>query len=175
MRLTILLPSALLACVFLSAQLAGHPLSLASSSSRQDSERYRAGNWDLSIRKDRFSEKISCRLRSHDKKIVSFDNALAFRFGRQADVMRAVFRLDEGAIMRWRDVLPELAQLRVPLDGRDMEQPTGGAVWLPVRMLQGVSVVRIQARPNRKPRVFSLAGLEEIQARAQMFGCGTRG
>lgn len=172
MRSAILVASALLTPLFLCVQaLAAPSRTIAPPLSHGHSGRPQAGYWSLSIVKDKFSGAVSCRLRSRGGKVIVRENAVGFRFKRHADVMHAAFRVDDRGVQSWRDVLPELARLRVPIDGRDMTAPTDGVVWLPVSMLEGAAIVRIQARPNTAPRTFSLAGFEEMRSRARALGC----
>ncbi|MEJ7928199.1 hypothetical protein WG908_15740 [Sphingobium sp. AN641] len=128
-----------------------------------------AGSWQLDIRTDRFSGDVVCRLRG--KRLLYLSGAVGFRFGHRASVMDAWVRIDNGPAMRWRDQLPELARLRVPIDGADMDVPTDGIVWLPAQLIDNAGIVAIQPVPGKGARSFDIAGFRELLAAGRRAGC----
>lgn len=129
------------------------------------------GDWRLTIATDRFSGDVACPLRANDGKAFYVGGAVGFQFGRHADVMEAWLRVDAGTVMRWRDQLPELARLRVAIDGRDMSKPTDGIVWLPSALIVEAGSVAIQRKFGQTPRRFSLNGFAALLASAHEQGC----
>ncbi len=98
-------------------------------------------------------------------------NAIGFRLGRDADILNAWVRIDDGTAFRWRDQLPELARLRVAIDGRDMDAPTDGIVWLPASLLEKARSVAIQSEPGKNPKIFVLDGWVALRDAARLAGC----
>lgn len=129
------------------------------------------GDWQLLIARSRFSGEVACRLRSRNGRILYVANALGFRFDKHMDVLNAWVRIDGGAPYRWRDDLPELARLEVAIDGRNLDAPTDGIVWIPSARLADVRQVSIQPRPDRRPRAFRLRGFSGLRDIARALGC----
>lgn len=129
------------------------------------------GDWQLLIARGRFSGDVACRLRSRNGKILYVANALGFRFGKHWDVMNAWVRIDGGAPYRWRDDLPELARLEVAIDGKNLDAPTDGIVWIPAERLADVRQVSIQPRPDKRPRAFRLHGFAGLRDIGRALGC----
>ena len=129
------------------------------------------GDWRLDIFKGRFSGDVACHLRSKDKRIFYVADALGFRFGKRLDTLGAWIRLDGGAAYRWRDDLPELARLGVAIDGRNLDAPTGGIIWIPTAKLAEVNRVQIQPRADKRARTYHLRGFAGLREIARTMGC----
>ncbi|MCK0530670.1 hypothetical protein [Sphingobium agri] len=99
------------------------------------------------------------------------EGAIGFQLGRRGDVLQSWYGIDNGEPRRWRDQLPELARLRVNINDRDMDRPTGGMLWVPIDQLGDAKVVTIQRRPGSKPRQFSLDGFWRLHDYAITQGC----
>ena len=127
------------------------------------------GDWRLAVETGKFSRDIRCRLRA--KRMVYVPDAIGFRFGSGLDTTDAWFSVDGGEPSRWRDVLPELVRLGVAIDGPNLDAPTGGVVWIPAALVEDATTVRIQPRPDRKPRVFRLHGFAGLREIARAKGC----
>ena len=144
---------------------------LFSRSSQFVAHAYGLGDWRLVISRGKFSGDVACGMRSRTGDAVYVADALGFRFGQHLNVLNAGVRIDDGAPYRWRDDLPELARLRVALDGRDLDAPTDGIVWIPAAKLGHANRVTIQPRPDRHPRSFSLRGFAVLREAARRMGC----
>jgi hypothetical protein len=134
-------------------------------------EKRNLGDWRLIVSIDRFSNERTCSLRSRNGRMVYVANAIGFRLGQDVDIVHAFFRVDEGEPHRWRDQLPELARLKVAIDGRDMDRPTDDIVWLPVPLLQNARQVAIQGRPGKRARKFRLNDFVGLKEAADRAGC----
>ncbi len=129
------------------------------------------GDWRLFIMRSRFSGDTVCQLRDKTNKVVFMANAVGFRLGEHKNTLDAWVRLDSNSPYRWRDDLPELARLAVTLDGRDLDAPTDGIVWLPSSQVETVNQVAIQLNPHKKPKVFHLRGFTGLREIARNQGC----
>ena len=129
------------------------------------------GDWRLEIVKGRFSGDVACHLRAKDKRVFYVANALGFRFGKRLDTLGAWIRLDGGEAYRWRDDLPELARLGVAIDGRNLDAPTGGIIWIPAAKLADVNRVQIQPRADKRARTYHLRGFAGLREIARTMGC----
>ena len=133
------------------------------------------GNWQVQVERSTFTGEVLCRLSARGRKVIYLPDALGFRFNRRLDTTDATFRVDGGAAYRWRDQLPELAHLEVPIDGKRMDAPTDGIVWLPSAMLEKASQVAIQPHPDRRPRIFLLDRFFDARLDARTRGCSPEG
>ena len=156
---------------FLCAVIAGAMLPAPGTASRIATQKRSLGAWRLEITKDRFSAESLCRLRSRNHKMLHVAHAVGFRMGRRADVLQAAFRIDGGEPQRWRDQLPELARLKVAIDGRDMDRPTDGIVWLPASLVEDAGQVAIQARPGKRAKTFRMRGFAGLREIGRERGC----
>ena len=127
------------------------------------------GEWRLTVTTGTFSRDVRCQLAS--RRITYVAGAVGYRFARHLDTSEAWFRIDGGPAHRWRDVLPTLSRAGVAIDGRDLDAPTGGIVWLPVALVEGATTVSIQPRPDRRPRVFRMGGFAGVRDIARARGC----
>ena len=146
-------------------------LPLVARSAKLEQRRYGLGDWRLNISRDQFSGDIACRMQSRDRNIVYVANALGFRFAKHLNTLDAWVKIDDAKAYRWRDDLPELARLGVAIDGRNLNAPTDGIVWIPVASLAEANRVAIQARPGRRPRIFSMRGFSSLRDSARTMGC----
>jgi hypothetical protein len=164
-------------CIALAAALIAVPSSgtiripLVSPASQIGTRKLALGDWKLEIRRNKFSGDIACRLHSKDKRVFYVADALGFRFDKRLDVTRGWFRIDGGDAQRWRDQLPELARLGVAIDGRNLEAPTDGIVWIPAKRLADTNRIAIQPRPDKNPRIFHLRGFAGLRDMARTMGC----
>ena len=129
------------------------------------------GDWRLEIVKGKFSGDVACHLRAKGNRVFYVANALGFRFGKRLDTLGAWIRLDGGAPYRWRDDLPELARLGVAIDGRNLDAPTGGIIWIPAAKLAEVNRVQIQPRADKRARTYHLRGFAGLREIARGAGC----
>jgi len=164
-------------CIAIGLGLCAAALNVAPGFAASGIERraFALGDWHLNIGKDRFSGDVRCRLRARNGRSLYVADAVGVRFGRRADVMGATLKIDGGQPVRYRDLLPELARLRVAIDGRDMDRPTGGVVWIPSSLLESAKRVAISPRPGAHPRYFSLRGFVALRESARALGCAPEG
>jgi len=149
-------------------------ISETAQAQRVDMAVRRAGRWQLELIRDRFSDDTRCRLFAMRHDAFYLGDALAFDLRGSADVMAAWLRIDGGAPARWRDMLPELARLRVPIGGRDLARPTDGLVWVPAAMLANAHSVTIQPGFGKRPTTFLLEGFATLRQQATDLGCTAR-
>lgn len=152
--------------------LAAASLSLPSAAGvRSHSYRIALEGWRLHVATDPFSGSVACRLKATSGKMIYVAHAVGFRLGRHKDVTDAWVRIDGGEPFRWRDTLPELARMRVAIDGRDMASPTDGIVWLPAALLEKASRVDIQPAAGRRAKVFDLRGFAGLREMGRQRVC----
>lgn len=143
------------------------------SAAKPHSHSYRINleGWRLHVDTDPFSGDVACRLKTTSGKVIYVAHGLGFRLGRHKDVMDAWVRIDGGKPFRWRDTLPELARLRVAIDGRDMASPTDGIVWLPSALLEKAGRIDIQSAAGRRAKVFDLRGFAGLREMGRQRVC----
>lgn len=129
------------------------------------------GEWRLDMSTNPFSGSVVCRLRDRHGQAFYQQGAIGFRFRAGWDVSNAVYRLEEGAPISWRNDLPELVRLGTPIDTGGIDNPTRGIVWIPLSQLEGVNAITIQPRPDRTQRTFRLSGFRGLYEEAAARGC----
>jgi len=75
--------------------------------------REEAGDWRLEIRRDKFTGEIACRLYARKHKAIFLGGAVAFRFHKDWNTGRAIYRLDGHAPRHWREDITELIRIGV--------------------------------------------------------------
>lgn len=142
-----------------------------SRSSSIERRKVTVGDWQLTIRRDRFSQGVQCRLGSYDHRAIYQQGALGFRFKRRWDVAEAAYRIDGGLPHLARDDLPALVDLGVPIDIGGIANPNEGIVWIPYARLASANSVAIEPRPNDRARIFHFRGLTGLKQLAKERGC----
>lgn len=137
-------------------------------------DRYAANGWQLTIRHDAFADRVSCTLRSHDRRILFQPGAVGFRFRRRRDTLGAIYRIDGGAPRRWQDAYPQLITNGVDVEGPGLDDPTDGVVWVPIDELRGTRIVAVRANGRHDGRIFALRGFEAMRDAAQRLGCRSK-
>lgn len=158
----------LLACLLPSAAAA---LPVLTKHPRAERHRTEIGSWRLDVATNPFSGDVVCRLAERHGRAVYQQGAIGFRFPREWDVARAVYRPDGGAPRESRNDLPELVRLGTPIDTGGIDNSTGGTVWIPLSRLAHVNAVAIQPGPDRVQRVFHVGGFRTLYEDAVARGC----
>jgi len=130
-----------------------------------------SGRWRLSIATDRFTGEMQCRLRTRDHSAIYRAGGVGLLLGRHVDITAARLRIDGGQTVIWRNLLPELARLRVPIDGRDVSVPIDGIVWVPADMIANAHLIWIERTPGAQPRRFRVEGLSPLLLKVRQVGC----
>jgi hypothetical protein len=146
------------------------PADAASRGSGLSKERQRAGHWRLTVNDDRFSGVRRCALRSRNKRAIYIGNAVAFRLKYAGNVSNVQFRVDDGPSRSIRDLLPELARLRVVIDRVDGARAP--LVYVPMAQLSAARTVWISTKFGARPHRFSLIGFGDVYSKAIALGCG---
>ncbi len=126
------------------------------------------------LERDGFSGEKRCTLTARGGRLFYQPGAVGFGLGK-SDLGDAMVRVDGGAAISFRDLLPELAAARVRISGRDMDRPTDGMVWVPISRLGNAGTVAIAPRFGGKVRRFTVAGFERLVAYARAQGCEPEG
>lgn len=134
-------------------------------------EKVRKGAWQLSIATNPFSGEIACLLRARNNKAIYRAGAVGFRFRRSWNTANAVYRIDGGSPRFTRDDLPDLVMRGTPIDSGNMENSSGGIVWIPFEHLLAIDSIAIQPRRDRKASTFRVPGLTELHQIALTKGC----
>ena len=129
------------------------------------------GDWRLDTYRNGFADALVCRL--HNRKTAGFyvGQAAAFAFDKDWDVHDAVYRIDSGPPRAVRGDLPELVRQGTPIDQGAVANASAGLVWIPLSLLEEATNVSIQARSDRRARVFRLRGLAALHRIAVERGC----
>jgi hypothetical protein len=109
-----------------------------------EAKQFNIQGWQVTVSRDRFTGSVTCR--ATDRGMGLSSDAIVFKFGRHVDTSKAFYRLDLGPAYAVADqpVNQELRHI-VEIDA-PLENPSAGAVALPVALLAGVT--RVDIRPN---------------------------
>jgi len=129
------------------------------------------GDWTLTVWASQFSGDKACVLEDYKHHVSYVTGALGFRFARRINTLGAWVRIDDEAPVRWRDYLPELTRLGVPMDGASLDNPTDGIVWVPADALGEANRITIQPRERSRPVTFHLRGFAGLRDVAREMGC----
>lgn len=133
-------------------------------------ERHDLGaGWVLSVGRHAFADTASCSLRNH---AVSYRRgAVEFRFRSGTRTTRAVYRIDDGPPTRAVDDRATLAERGVTLTMDDLNNPSGGRVWIPLEHLRTAGKVRIDPDNTDRPVSFSVDGVQAAIDASRGWGC----
>jgi hypothetical protein len=123
--------------------------------------------WQVGIRPDPFSGERRCRLALQNGKAVYAEHAILFSLGRRFDVSEATIRIDNGAAMRWRDLISELA----PSMGDPLNYGASQHIPVPAHLVEGAERIAIQSAFGKKPRVYVVEGFDTARQGAIEVGC----
>ena len=138
------------------------------------SQSYRIPAWQIRVTRDRFTSERRCVLaqgRTSAPTVSYAHGAVTFQFERRLNTTHAFFQLDNGPVRAWNSIYPELVQTGAALEGRSLDNPTGGKVLLPLALLKGAHTVTIRPVPKAKPRQFTIDGLSDALGSAHNLGC----
>ena len=129
------------------------------------------GDWKLRVETASFSGEKRCHLEDRRHLITYAGGALGFRFDPSLNTLGAWLRIDDGPAIRWRDYLPELTRLGVPMAATRIDSPTDGIVWVPAAALEAASHIAIQPAERKRPVTFPLQGFTPLRDAARQMGC----
>jgi hypothetical protein len=134
----------------------------------------REPTWYVSVRRDRFTGGLECRLFQGQRKhpLVAYARkSLSFRFATHLNTLEAAYRVDAGPVVSWNAIYPALISQGVTLPAVSMDNPTDGQVILPMSVLAGGHAVTIRPTSRSRPQAFYLDGLGDALANATARGC----
>lgn len=135
-----------------------------------ETQRYRpAPGWTLIIERDRFNGGVRCHAFTRD--ITYESGVLTVHFGSRTNTALAEYRLGAGAVRPAADHVLEAAGLGASFRTRDLANPSGGRVHLPIDVVGDAQSLDVRPNPDRQARQFSLVGLDAVRAEAQAQGC----
>ncbi len=137
-------------------------------------ERYATPAWHIDVTRDKFTNKIECRLYQGRRKhpLVSYTRStLAFQFKRKFNTNKASFRIGSGPPVMWTSVYPQLIGLGATLSGKSLDNPSEGRVLIPAALFKDSFVIAIRATPKSKPILFGIHGLADSLESARGQGC----
>jgi len=132
--------------------------------------RYALDGWVLTVREDAFSGERRCDLRGRDGTMLYQPGAVGLKTG-DRDTLDALYRIDGGPALHWRDRYPVLFATGVVVEGSGLADPTDRIVWLPEAELHGAQTVMVRAHPGARPRTFRLGGIDTAIAAAARMRC----
>lgn len=138
---------------------------------------YRIPAWDIHVVRDRFTGESRCALTqgARGRPELSYSHgAVAFQFAHRLSTTKASFKIDDGPVRSWSSIYPELVETGATLEGRSLDNPTGGKVLLPLMQLIGAHTVTIRPTLRARPRLFSVDGLSGALATAKNLGCDAK-
>lgn len=139
-----------------------------------ETTRYVIPAWHVDATRDRFTQKMVCRVYQGDRRnpVASYQRAtLEFRFRHSIDTTRADFSIDNGPARPWTSAYPALIGSGATLTGKSMTNPTGGFVILPIALFEDATLITIRPTPTSRPKVFSVGGLRDAFRSAKRLGC----
>lgn len=129
----------------------------------------RIGAWTLTVTHERFAGAVKCRLTTNR---VGYERqALVMRLPAQVNTASALYRIDDGDPRPAAGDAMELASLGFALTRDDLDNPSGGLVRVPARLLAEASRVGVQTRPGGPVFRFKVAGLQAALDAARAAGC----
>lgn len=143
------------------------PVKAGASSFGPVRQRVTLGDWRLTIATDRFSGERRCRLETRKGHFLYSRGTTAIRLSRLFNSSEAIIRIDGGAPIRWRDLIPEVARL----DPGFASDLTGRQLPIPAEVLKNARVVAVSPAFGRRPRTYRIAGLGGAIERAVVLGC----
>ena len=130
---------------------------------------YGLQGWRIDVRRDAFDGRTRCVI--HRDEVSSEHGAVAFHFHHWVDTANAEFRVDGLPAQSVGSVAVEVAGLGEPLRTANINNPSGGKVALPLRLVESAKVVSIRPNAHGKHRDFNLAGFGAAIAAARGQGC----
>jgi hypothetical protein len=125
----------------------------------QTVEHARVMGWNLEVNQDSFAGTTACSIR---KSAMTYRHGVVtFQFGRHVNTALAQFRVDDGPARDASSVSIAAAGLGARLTGRNLDNPSDGAVNIPAAELSGARQVSIRTDNRAGHRVFDLSGLSE--------------
>lgn len=130
---------------------------------------YRAGDWKLEQRTDRFTGELACRLRARG---MSYANhAVTFHFQDFVDTDNAVYRIDGGPARKFADARWELVKGGTMLNRGPSSNPMSGDVPVPASEVMGANAVSVRGNKDWGVRHYNVRGLPEALDAAKERGC----
>ncbi|WP_404712181.1 hypothetical protein [Sphingomonas sp. MMS24-J13] len=142
--------------------------------SQTSTQHFQVPAWNIRVTRDKFTQDRTCLVFQgrQRKPMVSYAHgAVTFQFASHLNTTEASFKIDNGPVRAWDDVYPALVQTGARLEGRSLDNPTGGKVMIPLSMLRGAHVVTVRPSPRTRPRSFAIDGLGDVLGSAQGLGC----
>lgn len=151
---------AALSCFCLSVEVSAQSFGLAR-------EQFAGSAWQVVVKLDAFSGESRCRLALRNDKAVYTEQAILFSLGRRFDISEATIQIDDGAVIRWRDLIPELAAAI----GDPLGYGASKHIPIPSRLIESAERIAIQPAFGEKPRVFVVEGFDVAWQSAIETGC----
>jgi hypothetical protein len=143
-------------------------------SSQTATQHYQVPAWNIRVTRDKFTQARTCLVfqGKRNKPLVSYDHgAVAFHFGSRLNTTKASFRIDDGPVRSWDEVYPALVATGARLEGRSLDNPTGGKVMIPLSLLREAHVVTIRPTMTKRARSFGIDGLGDVLGSSRALGC----
>jgi hypothetical protein len=151
---------AALSCVCLSVEVSAQSFALLR-------KEFAVSAWRVAVKSDVFSGERRCRLALRNGEAAYAERAISFSVGRRFDISEATIRIDDGAVVRWRDLIPELAEGI----GDPLHYGASKRIPIPVRSIEGAERIAIQPAFGKKPRVYVVKGFDAARQGAIEAGC----
>lgn len=132
------------------------------------------GQWQIDSRRDSFNGRLTCSVHSRNKRMLAHPLAVGLRVVARRDLGAAWLRIDDRQPIAARDLLPELARLGVEIDGRDMNAPTDGWLWIPLDDIGPARMIAVRWAPKTRIRRFDVTGYQAALDVARARGCALR-
>lgn len=136
-------------------------------------ERSSLDGWVLTVRDDRFADRVHCDLFASSHKLQYQPHAVGFRLGHHRDTLSAWYRVDGGPAIRWQDRTAALIATGAQIDGPGLDNPTGGWVWIPLEDVRQARNVAIRAGEQGHIHHFQMKGLAAMLDAAPRHGCAS--
>ncbi len=129
----------------------------------------RIGRWRLTVRRDTFAGRATCRL---SRGPLSYERrTLVLTLSPKLDTSLAVYRVDWGAPTPVAADRGAIASLGFSIWQDNLSNPSGGLVRVPYARLAAAHAIEVEPRPGAPVWRFSLDGLSGAVAAANRAGC----
>jgi hypothetical protein len=143
------------------------PVKAGASSFGPVRQRVMLGDWRLTIATDRFSGERRCRLATRKGNIAYSDGTATIRLSGVFNASEAVIRVDNGAPVRWRDLIPALARL----DPGFASEGAARQLPIPAELVKYARAVAVSPAFGKRARTYRVAGFDVALERAAALGC----
>lgn len=144
-------------------------LAPTSNANAAQTKTYRFGVWRVEMKHDAFTGQNSCRMLANDMQYS--DHIVSFKFGRSTQTDAAILRINGGDVVKAEAYQSDVRSSLLFYDPGPLDNPGGGQVQLPEKLLDDATYVDIRPNPKTRVKHFKLDGFASALAFVQERDC----